>query len=231
MADRQWRVQFDADVTFLNGGGIRVWEFRLDAPGPDVTDGEVAEMLVHELGLLMVDRLTVTARTTIEEPHKGLRRDAAPAPDAPRRVRGLSRTGSTECRLPAPTGEERLSGLVDLEGVLIRTTGSSRSTVDRAALLVDDVTGRAVLLHTGHAALTADSARWLVEQRAALVALDTPAAAVLGTAAAEILADASVPLVTGLIGLDRIPPRGFRLHVVPSADNPAYAEVYALTPA
>ena len=33
----EYRAQFDAVVTFSNGGGLRAEGFRVDVPGPDVT--------------------------------------------------------------------------------------------------------------------------------------------------------------------------------------------------
>ena len=59
----QWRAQFDAEVTFANGGGLRTDGFRLDVPHPDVTDDEVAALLVRHLGLLMVGEVRIANRT------------------------------------------------------------------------------------------------------------------------------------------------------------------------
>ncbi|MEV4665963.1 cyclase family protein [Micromonospora echinofusca] len=69
--DNQWRAQFDAEVTFANGGGLRTDGFRLDVPGPDTTDDELAALFVRHLGLLMVAEVRITGRTMIQEPHKG----------------------------------------------------------------------------------------------------------------------------------------------------------------
>ncbi|MCL7458950.1 cyclase family protein [Micromonospora sp. MSM11] len=80
--DNQWRAQFDAEVTFANGGGLRTDGFRLDVPGPDITDDELAALFVRHLGLLMVAEVRITGRTMIEEPHKGGRGVAArPGPE------------------------------------------------------------------------------------------------------------------------------------------------------
>lgn len=67
----QWRVQFDADVTFSNGGGLQVQEFRLDVPGPDLDAKVVGELLVRHLGLLMVGEVRVSGLRVLREPHKG----------------------------------------------------------------------------------------------------------------------------------------------------------------
>ncbi|MGV9211315.1 cyclase family protein [Micromonospora sp. RB23] len=84
----QWRVQFDADVSFANGGGLRTEGFRLDIPGPEITDDDLAALFVRHLGLLMVAEVRISAKTIIEERHKG-GRGVAPA-DSGRRLVELS---------------------------------------------------------------------------------------------------------------------------------------------
>lgn len=79
MSEDQWRVQFDAKVRFANGGDLRVREFRLDIPGKDISDGELAELLVRHLGLLMVGEVEISGKKLIREAHKGSRgAEAAP---------------------------------------------------------------------------------------------------------------------------------------------------------
>ncbi|MCZ7439742.1 cyclase family protein [Micromonospora sp. WMMC241] len=74
----EYRAVFDAEVVFANGGGLRTDGFRLDVPGPDVTDDELAALLVRHLGLLMVGEVRVSNRSVVEEPHRGGRGVAAP---------------------------------------------------------------------------------------------------------------------------------------------------------
>jgi kynurenine formamidase len=69
----QFRAQFDARVTFGNGGGLSAEAFRVDVPGPDPTEQEVAALFVASLGLLMVDRVEVRGLRVIPEAHKGTR--------------------------------------------------------------------------------------------------------------------------------------------------------------
>lgn len=69
----QWRVQFDAEITFANGGGLQTQGFRLDIPGPDISDADLADYLVRHLGLLMVDTVLISNKSLIQEPHKGSR--------------------------------------------------------------------------------------------------------------------------------------------------------------
>ena len=67
-----WRAQFDADVTFLNGGSLQARGFRLDLPGPDGTDQDLAQRFIRNLGLVMVETVRISNRSTLQEPHKGL---------------------------------------------------------------------------------------------------------------------------------------------------------------
>ncbi|MFI9641905.1 cyclase family protein [Micromonospora sp. NPDC051925] len=83
---RQHRAQFDAEITFANGGGLRTEGFRLDVPAPDITDDALATLLVRHLGLLMVAGVRISEKTIIEEAHKGGRGVAAAAPGRRRLV-------------------------------------------------------------------------------------------------------------------------------------------------
>ncbi|MET8249984.1 cyclase family protein [Micromonospora sp. NPDC005197] len=84
----QWRAQFDAEVSFANGGGLRTEGFRLDIPGREITDDDLAALFVRHLGLLMVTEVRISAKTIIEEPHKGGR--GVDASGADRRLVELS---------------------------------------------------------------------------------------------------------------------------------------------
>ncbi len=81
------RVRFDADVTFANGGGLQAQDFRLDIPGEDISDEDLAALFVRHLGLLMVDRVRISGRTILREAHKGSR----PGPDGVAAVAGEAR--------------------------------------------------------------------------------------------------------------------------------------------
>ncbi|WP_446212685.1 cyclase family protein [Micromonospora sp. IBSANI012] len=87
---KQYRAQFDAEVTFANGGGLRTDGFRLDIPGPEIDDAALAALFVRHLGLLMVADVRITGRTIIEEPHKGGRGVSAETGDTGRRLVELS---------------------------------------------------------------------------------------------------------------------------------------------
>ncbi|MER5333114.1 cyclase family protein [Micromonospora sp. NPDC002717] len=86
----QWRAQFDAEVTFANGGGLRTDGFRLDIPGREIGDDELAALFVRHLGLLMVAEVRISGKTIIEEPHKGGRGVVGEASGGGRRLVELS---------------------------------------------------------------------------------------------------------------------------------------------
>lgn len=64
------RVQFDFTVTFMNGGGLQGQDFRLDIPGEDIGDDDLAAYLIRDLRLLMVGQVHITNKRIITEPHK-----------------------------------------------------------------------------------------------------------------------------------------------------------------
>jgi len=73
------RAEFDADVTFLNGGALQTQGFRLDVAAPDVTEADLAAAFVRHLGLLMVDEVRLSGVRVFEEAHKGSRDAVDPA--------------------------------------------------------------------------------------------------------------------------------------------------------
>lgn len=152
----------------------------------------------------------------------------------------ISMAGNTGTYLDSPfhrfDGGTDLAGLeiatfADLDGVVVRVADSADRGVDRAVLLPLDVTGRAVLIHTGwdrhwrtddygkpNPFLTADGARWLAEQGAALVGIDSINIDDITAAdrpAHSTLLEAGIPVVEHLRGLEQLPPQGFRFHAAP----------------
>ncbi|GLZ37266.1 cyclase family protein [Actinokineospora sp. NBRC 105648] len=279
---QQSRVEFDAEVTFRNGGSLSVRGFRLDSPTPELTDAEVADLLVRHLGLLMVGAVTVANRRMITEAHKGSRgveterppgrlvdlshpihhgmvtypglpapeisdhlsRETSPSvygPGTEFQIGRISMVANTGTYLDSPfhryAGGTDLAGLplerlADLDALVVRVAGDGLRAVDKAALLPFDVTGRAVLVHTGwdanwgteayfsgHPYLTADAAEWLVGQGAALVGIDS--LNIDGTDGTDrpvhtALLAAGIPIVEHLRGLAELPADGFRFHAVPA---------------
>ena len=64
------RVQFDFEIAFSNGGGLKGWDFRLDIEGDDISDETLADYIVRDLRLLMVGSVVVSNKKIISEPHK-----------------------------------------------------------------------------------------------------------------------------------------------------------------
>ncbi len=91
-AMNEYRVSFDADVTFLNGGGLQAQGFRLDVSGPDVSEEEITRLFVSHLGLLMVDNVRLSNIEVFPQAHKGSRAGPAAggAAGEPRRLVDLS---------------------------------------------------------------------------------------------------------------------------------------------
>jgi arylformamidase len=118
--------------------------------------------------------------------------------------------------------------------VVVRVAGSGSRGIGLGALAALDVAGRAVLLHTGWDRhwgtpaygdpapfLTGDGARWLVEQGARLVGIDSvniddhsPAAGGERPAHTQLLA-ADIPVVEHLTGLEQLPVTGARFFATP----------------
>jgi arylformamidase len=114
----QYRAEFDAAVTFTDGGGLQAQRFRLDVPHPDVTEAEIAALFVAACGLLMTERVDLSGVRVFAEPHgtRGGPSDATagpPRPAAPTTWVELSHVISagmtTYPGLPGPEITEHLS--------------------------------------------------------------------------------------------------------------------------
>ena len=69
----EYRAYFDADVEFVNGGRLTAEGFRLDLPGPALSDEEIGELFIRHLGLALVGGVELRAVKIVAEPHKGSR--------------------------------------------------------------------------------------------------------------------------------------------------------------
>jgi kynurenine formamidase len=128
-------------------------------------------------------------------------------------------------------GDLPLEKVVDLPAVVVRTIGSERRDVDVDAVSAFDVTGKAVLLHTGGDRefgtpayaedapfLTAAAAEWLIAHHAALVGIDSVNIDDLEDPSRPVhtvLLAAEVPVVEHLTGLDQVPTHGARFTATP----------------
>jgi kynurenine formamidase len=104
----EFRAHFDFDIRFANGGGLAGTGFRLDLPGADTGEDEIARLLIAHLGLALVDEVELRGLRIVEEPHRGSRGVDAASPSTGRtRVVDLShpiRAGLvTYPGMPAPT--------------------------------------------------------------------------------------------------------------------------------
>ena len=124
-----------------------------------------------------------------------------------------------------------LDSLADLDGVVVSAPGSAVRAIGRAAFGDLDVRGRAVLVHTGwdvywrtdayfegHPFLTEEAARFLADEGAALVGIDSyniDDTADGRRPAHSILLGADIPIVEHMCRLDRLPREGFRFSAVP----------------
>lgn len=73
------RIQFDFELEFTNGGGMQGQGFRLDIAGDDISDQQLADYLVSDMRLLMVGKVRILHKTIVEEQHKRIPVDTAPA--------------------------------------------------------------------------------------------------------------------------------------------------------
>jgi kynurenine formamidase len=81
----EYRASFDATVRFSNGGDLIVHGFRVDLPGPDVSEDDIAALFLASFGLLMTESAALTNVRIFAEPHKGTRggpSDHGPGPAA-----------------------------------------------------------------------------------------------------------------------------------------------------
>jgi hypothetical protein len=65
-----YRVQFDFEINFSNGGGIQGQGFRLDIDGDDISDADLGTAIVRDLRLLMVGEVRILNKQIVREPHK-----------------------------------------------------------------------------------------------------------------------------------------------------------------
>ncbi|GAA4596648.1 kynurenine formamidase [Actinoplanes octamycinicus] len=64
----RYRAEFDAEVTFTDGGDLSARRFQVDVPHPDVTEAEITERLIALLAPRPVDRARLSAVRVFGEP-------------------------------------------------------------------------------------------------------------------------------------------------------------------
>lgn len=124
-----------------------------------------------------------------------------------------------------------LDAVADLPGVVVRITDRTTRAIARSAFERIEVSGKAVLVHTGwdvhwrtdryfdgHPFLTENAALHLQEQGAALVGIDSlniDDTADKRRPTHTILLGAGIPIVEHMRGLEQLPASGFRFSAVP----------------
>jgi kynurenine formamidase len=67
---KEYRVRFDFEIQFANGGALQGQDFRLDIKHDDIGDEQLGASMIADMRLLMVSRVIIMNKTIIEEPHK-----------------------------------------------------------------------------------------------------------------------------------------------------------------
>lgn len=239
------RVVFDFEIDFSNEGGIQGQGFRLDIPGEDISDQELASRIIRDLRLLMVDEVRILKKRIIAEAHKR-NETTVPLPAGAKHLVDLSHaiesgmvtnTG-TYIDVPShryPDGDDLAATALDhlsaLRGVVVRVSGMKDRAIDWTAFAGLDVSGKAVLIQTdwdrhwrtdqyveGHPYLTQAAAMYLRNEGVALVGIDA-----LNIDCTEenerpvhsTLLSAGIPIVEHLTNLGQLPTEGFWFHAVP----------------
>jgi kynurenine formamidase len=131
----------------------------------------------------------------------------------------------------ADLADLKLASLADLPGVVVRRPWENGIEIDADALEGREVTGKAVLVHTGwdchwrtdtyfgeHPHLTAAAANLLAEAGAVLVGIDSVNIDNMHVRARPVhtrLLGAGIPICEHMTGLGRLPAEGFRFSAVP----------------
>ena len=124
-----------------------------------------------------------------------------------------------------------LASLADLPGIVVRQPWEAEIAVDVAAFEHFDVSGKAVLVHTGwdrhwrtdrygegHSFLTPAAADWLIAHGAAMVGIDSNNIDDTRRRARPVhtkLLGADIPICEHMTGLGQLPDAGFRFSAVP----------------
>ena len=124
-----------------------------------------------------------------------------------------------------------LESLANLPALVVRRPWENSLAVEVTHLEGREVRGRAVLIHTGwdrhwrtdayfgdHPFLTADAAKWLVENGALLVGIDSCNIDNMHARARPVhtrLLGADIPICEHMTGLGQLPDEGFRFSAVP----------------
>jgi len=131
----------------------------------------------------------------------------------------------------ADLSELVLQSIADVPGIVVRQPWEKALPIGPAAFEGRDVSGKAVLIHTGwdrhwqsdayfgeHPYLTAEAADWLLENGAAVVGIDSVNIDNMHVRARPVhtkLLGAGIPICEHMTGLGSLPDEGFRFSAVP----------------
>jgi len=131
----------------------------------------------------------------------------------------------------ADLSELKLESLADVPGIVIRAPWENGLAIGSDAFDGRDVSGKAVLVHTGwdrhwrsdayfgeHPYLTAAAANWLAEQGAVIVGIDSVNIDNMHVRARPVhtrLLGAGIPICEHMTALGSLPDEGFRFAAVP----------------
>ncbi|MBS1697241.1 MAG: cyclase family protein [Actinobacteria bacterium] len=90
MTPTEYRAHFGFDIAFANGGGIHGDGFRLDLPSADLDADAIGALLVHHLGLALVESVVLRDLEIVVEQHRGSRGVEVEAARTDRRIVDLS---------------------------------------------------------------------------------------------------------------------------------------------
>jgi len=124
-----------------------------------------------------------------------------------------------------------LSSIANIEGIVVSVESCNTRAVTAEVFKHVDIRGKAVLVHTGwdrhwrteqyfegHAFLTSDAAKYLVEQGAVIVGIDSYNIDDTSDGTRPVhtqLLGANIPIVEHMTGLSQVPDSGFRFFAVP----------------
>jgi len=127
--------------------------------------------------------------------------------------------------------ELSLSSIANIEGIVVSVESCNTRAVTAEVFKHVDIRGKAVLVHTGwdrhwrteqyfegHAFLTSDAAKYLVEQGAVIVGIDSYNIDDTSDGTRPVhtqLLGANIPIVEHMTGLSQVPDSGFRFFAVP----------------
>jgi kynurenine formamidase len=241
--DERSHVAASAGLGAGIGGSDEVVGRRVLEPSPLELHARPGEQRLVELSHLIEPGMITVPGLPGPEITPHLTRTASRAHYAPGTEFAIDRitmVGNTGTYLDTPfhryargydLGALPLERIAHLPAVVIRTAGCGLRAVGVDAMSSVDVSGKAVLLHTGGDRgfgtsayaesapfLTAEGADWLVEHEAALVGIDSVNIDDLDDPerpAHTILLAAEIPIVEHLTGLGQLPVRGARFTGAP----------------